>query len=353
MPPPLRPLLSRAAVLLAAVVASAPSAAAQPAEPSGASAKAEGRFIRALTAQALDDDATALRLLDEILTEHPAAPTVLLLRAELAPTPADAVYFARRAADAAPARADVWLGLGRALGAAGQAAQAAQALDTAGRLAPDDLDVLLAAAALAADQDDARREQDALARLVRIGDTVAARLRLSALAEDAGDRDRALAQARAAARLAPSEPAVRRRLAELERPASPEPAAAPTAAASATATPADGAALFAAGHYAQAADALLAELDRDPRAPDGWALVLQALARTADPRAGATADDALLLFSSVPSVVVGAAEAYAAAGRADDARRTAQRALGALDRLGDAAPDAGALRARLDVLLSR
>ena len=110
---------------------------------------------------------------------------------------------------------------------------------------------------------------------------------------------------------------------------------------------------MAAGRYAEAAEALLAEVDADPRRVDAWALALQALARTADPRAGATADDALLLFSSSLPVVTAAAEAYAAAGRADDARQTAQRGLSLLDVVGDSVPDTAALRTRLDAVLSR
>ncbi len=354
-PPPPAPRLLAAALL--AVWAGGASAQASDA----AQAKAEGRFVRALTAQALGDGPAAADVLDEILAATPGDPTVLLLRAEVAATPADAVYYARRSADAAPGRADVWLGLARSLRGAGQPAAAADALGTAQRLAPDDVDVLLAVVELAAEQRDDARERDALQRLVQIGDTAGARLRLSALAQAAGDLDQALGHARAAARLAPSDPAVGRRLAELERPATGTPvAAAPTPAPPPSTDPpapaasgTDGAALFAAGQYAQAADALLAELDDDPRRVGTWALALQALARTADPRAGATADDALLLFSSVPAVVVGAAEAYAAAGRDGDARDTAQRGLDALDRLGDAVPDAPALRARLDALLSR
>ena len=359
MPHALSPASPLRVAALLAVWLVAASATAQ--TDAASRAKAEGRFVRALTAQALGDESAAAGVLDEVLATAPDDPTVLLLRAEVASTPADAVYYARQSADAAPDRADVWLGLARALREAGQPAGAADALDTAQRLAPDDLDVLLAVAELAAEQRDGARERDALERLVRIGDSVGARLRLSALAEAAGDLDQALDHARAAARLAPSDPTVRRRLAQLERPAtdpavadapadaSPPPSDAPAPAASRT----GGAALFAAGRYAEAADALLAELDEDPRRVDAWALVLQALARTADPRAGATADDALLLFASVPAVVVGAAEAYQAAGRDADARDTAQRGLDALDWLGDAVPDASALRARLDALLSR
>lgn len=165
---------------------------------------------------------------------------------------------------------------------------------------------------------------------------------MSTLAERRGDLDDALAQAQAAAHLAPSETAVQRRLADLRR----DTAAPPSGDAS------DGPSLFTAGRFADAADALLAEIGADPRQVDRWALALQALAQTADARAGATADDALLLFPSVPSVLVGAAEAFVAAGRTEDARDAARRATEALDLLGDDLPDAPALRARLDALPS-
>ena len=327
-------------------------AAAQP----GTDARLAGRFVRALTAVAVEDYETARTTLDEILETAPDDGAVLAVRAEVAGRlgdAADAVYFARRATDAAPDEPAGWLGLAAALREAGQPDEAAGALDRALALAPTDLDALTAAADLAAERGDAEAEREALGALVRVGDTVAARLRLSALAERAGDRDEALAQARAAARLAPSETAVARRLVELSdatRPSSPTPTA-PTTSASG---PADGgAALFEAGRYAEAADALLAEIDADPRQLELWALALQALAQTADPRAGSTADDALLLFSSAPAVVTAAAEAYAAAGRLDDARDAARQGLGALDLVGDTLPDAAALRARLDAVLSR
>ena len=322
------------------------SVAAQAQVPPGEAARRQGQFVRALTLLEADADSAAAQALDAVLEAEPDDPTVLAVRADAAARLGDAagaVYFAQRAADAAPGRADAHLGLARALRLAGRLDRAAQALATARRLAPADLDVLLATVDVATEQNDLVTERDALGALVRIGDTVGARLRLSVLAERAGDRADAVAQAEAAGRLAPSEPAVARRLAEVA--AQPE-RAAPGAAAS-------GAALFERGRFAEAADALLAEIDADPRAVATWALALQALALTSDARAGATADDALLLFGSVPSVLAGAAEAYGAAGRTDDARATARRGLDALALLGDAVPDAPALRLRLDAVLSR
>ena len=69
-------------------------------------AEAEGRFVRALTAVAIEDFETARRSLDAVLEAAPGDVTVLTLRAEVATAmdaPADAVFFARRATEAAPA----------------------------------------------------------------------------------------------------------------------------------------------------------------------------------------------------------------------------------------------------------
>lgn len=306
---------------------------------SGVDARLEGRFVRALTAVAVEDFETARETLDQILEAAPDDASVLAVRAEVAGglgATADAVYYARRATEAAPDDAAAWLALASALADAGQLPDAAAAADRAVALDPQSLDALTAAAEIAARTGDAAAERDALAALVGVGDTPAARLRLSTLAERAGDRAEALAQAQAAARLAPAEPAVARRLADLRGEARPAPPA--------SAPESDG---------TDDVDALLAQVDADPRRVDLWARALDALAASADPRAGATADDALLLFPSVPAVLASAAEAYAAAGRADDARTTAQRGLDALALLGDDLPDAGALRLRLDAVLSR
>ncbi|PAP77617.1 tetratricopeptide repeat protein [Rubrivirga marina] len=306
---------------------------------SGVDARLEGRFVRALTAVAIEDYETARETLDQILETTPGDASVLAVRAEVATglgATADAVYYARRATEAAPDDAAAWLAFSAALLDAGQLREAADAAGRAVTIDPHDLDALTSAAEIAARLGDPAAERDALTTLVRVGDTAAARLRLSTLAERAGDRDEALAQARAAARLAPTEPAVARRLSDLQGTDRPAP-------------PASGAE---AGE-ADDVDALLALIDADPRRVDLWAQALDALAASADPRAGATADDALLLFPSVPAVLAAAAEAYAAAGRADDARATAQRGLAALDLLGDDLPDADALRLRLDAVLSR
>lgn len=107
-------------------------------------------------------------------------------------------------------------------------------------------------------------------------------------------------------------------------------------------------AAYRAGRYSEAAEALLTVVDEDPRQMTAWTLVLDALARTSDPRTSDTADLALLLYPTVPSILIPAAEAYRAAGRSDDARTAAESALRALD----AGPDDAALRQRADALLS-
>lgn len=332
---------SPSAVLLALTLASGAHAQAGDDAPARR-AYAEGQFIQALTAHYLGNDSTAVRLLDDVLDLRPQDPAVLDARADVALThegPAAALYFAQQAAEYAPDVAAVHVRLAEVLREAGQPAEAVRALEAARQLAPHDLDVLVPLAGAYAETGQTEQERGALEALVRLGDTVGARLRLAALYEAAGDRTRALEAAQAAARLAPTDPTVQRRLAELS--GEPAPASAPPPA------PTSGADLFAAGQYAEAADVLLDALADDPRDLRAWALALDALARSADPRAGATADDALLLFPSVPAVLAPAAEAYAAAGRTSDAKAAAQRGLDTLDALGDDVPGADALRARL------
>ncbi|MEM0962892.1 MAG: tetratricopeptide repeat protein [Bacteroidota bacterium] len=330
--------------LLAIIVwASSVGAAAHAQSASREAASLQGQFVRAMTARALGDDSTAVGALDLILRQRPDDPAVLALRAEVAldtGSPADAVFFADRAVSVAPDQPDVWRVLASAYQASGQVTEATAAFDRARQLAPDDLDTLLALLDLATSQADEQTEREVLQELVRIGDTVAARLRLSVLAERAGDADDALAQAEAAALLAPAEPAVRRRLDDLGETGSTTPVAS-----------ASGTELFEAGRYAEAADALLVTVEDNPRDLEAWDLALRSLAETADPRAAQVADDALLLFGSVPSILASAAEAYASIGRSDDARSAAQRGLDALDLIGDDAVGAGALRQRLEAVL--
>lgn len=313
------------ALSLACLVAA--SVAAQ--TPEGAAASAQGRFIRALTALALEDDSAAVRATDRILEGAPDDPVVLTLRADIARRlgdATDAVFYAERATDAAPDDLQAHLTLAAAYRGAGRLRDAGHALEDARSLAPDDLDVLVATVELAAEQRDATGERRALLDLVRVGDTVGARLRLSALAQAADDLEDARAQALAAQRLAPSEPAVARRLADLDA------TSRPTASSDET------------------IDDLIERVDANPRQVEAWARLLQALAQAGDGRAASTADDALFLFGSVPSVLVGAAEAFASAGRTADALDASGRALEAITLLGDALEDADALRARLEAL---
>ncbi len=336
------------ALLPALLLLAAPLAAQPGGDAAARRAYAEGRFVAALTAHGLGDDSTAARLLDEVLDLRPDDPAVLDARAEVAldhDGPAAALFFAQRAAELASDRPEVHVRLAEALRQAGRPDDAARVLETALDLDAESVDVLVLLADLYAETGQTERERETLEALLRVGDTVAARLRLSALYEAAGDRDRARTSAQAAARLSPTEPAVRRRLVELADEAAPEPPPTPT-------TGASGDDLYAAGRYAEAADALLDRLADDPRDLDAWTLALDALARTADPRAGATADDALLLFPTTPSILAPAAEAYAAAGRAADAEATARRGLTALDALGPDAADADALRARFQRVLT-
>lgn len=167
--------------------------------------------------------------------------------------------------------------------------------------------------------------------------------RLADAYEASGDATQAQLARDAARRLAPeTDPP------STESPVGPvaSPPAAPGARTPDTDLP--GMAAYRAGRYAEAAEALLDVVDRDPRQIEAWPLVLDALARTSDSRAGDTADLALLLYPTVPSVLVPAAEVFRAAGRMDDAHDAAHAALRALD----AGPDDLSLRQRADALLS-
>ena len=331
--PPPRPALVAVLCVALGLVGSAP-AAAQAGDAAERRAYVEGRFVRALTLHAVGDEGAAAAALDEVLELRPDAAAVYDARADVALArgeTTDALFYAERAAALAPASGHVRLRLAQAYARAGRPAEAAAAAEAARDLSPGDPAVWGTLAdlydALGRDAD----ERAALAAWTRLRDTPEARLRLSALAEAAGDPDEAREQARAARRLAPSDPPVLRRLAALDRPAPPR----PNAGAGADRRP----------ESPGGVGALLALVEADPRRLDVWAQVLEALAASADPRAGAVADDALLLFPAVPSVAAPAAEAYLAAGRPADARRAAERALATLGD-GDAA-----VRARLDAVL--
>ncbi|MEO0559528.1 MAG: hypothetical protein AAF170_15235 [Bacteroidota bacterium] len=158
--------------------------------------------------------------------------------------------------------------------------------------------------------------------------------------EASGDASRAQEVRERAQRLDPQE----RQATAPSRPRNPSPAR--PADASDTELPGEEA--YRAGRYAEAAETLLAVIDANPRQMRAWALALDALARTSDSRAGDTADLALLLFPTVPSILVPASEALSAAGRTSDAREAATSALRALD----ANDDDPALRQRAESVLS-
>ena len=335
----LRSVGLQSAGLLALLVTGAGAAAQPGGDAAERRAYVEGRFVRALTFHAVGDEGAAAAALDEVLELRPDDPAAYDARAEVALArgeTTDALFYAERAVALAPDAAPLRLGLARALAGAGRPRDAVGAAEAARDLAPDDPAVWEALAGLYARTDQPEAEREALTAWTRLDDTAPARLRLSSLYEADGDGAAARDQALAARRLAPGDPAVLRRLATLDRPA--------PAAQAPAAPPRPDAATNAEGGV----DALLAVVEADPRRLDVWARALQALAASADPRAGAVADDALLLFPAVPAVAAPAAEAYLAAGRSADARRAAERALAAL---GDA-PDADALRARLDRVLA-
>lgn len=171
-------------------------------------------------------------------------------------------------------------------------------------------------------------------------DDAAIQLRLAEIYDASGDAARAQQARETAQRLDPT----------AAQPAPPS----PRSASPARQDPADndtevpGVAAYRAGRFAEAADALLAVVDDNPRQLEAWPMLLDALARTADSRAGDTADLALLLFPTLPTILVPAAEALHAIGRTEDAQEAVRSALRALD----SGTDDPALRQRADALLS-
>lgn len=330
----------RLPLLLLAVAASAPASGQAGAPPAEASqATAEGRLIRALTEHHLGNDSAAVRHLDAVLALRPGDGAALDALAEAYTAlgrPTDALYHAGLAAAASPDEPAVHARLGALLVAAGQPDAALARYETARRLSPTDAATLLALADLHAAAGRGPAEREALEALVAVGETSGAWLRLATLYAAAREDELELAALRAAVRLAPGDPTARARLRAFVLDRIDAPPSTPVA------LPPAGAA---------SADEALAVVAADPRRLDAWAAALDALARTADPRAGDTADEATLLFPTVPSVLAPAADAYLAAGRPSDAARAARSGLTALGALPSGDPIAAALRARFDRVL--
>jgi|GEM_PF-4552394 len=343
MPRPPRPVCFAALAVLVAGAAQAQRAAP---DASARRAEAEGRLIRGMTELAMGNDSAAVRQFTIALRAAPGDAAVLDALAEAHASERDwpsALDAAERAAAAAPAEASVHLRLGQIRAAAGVPG-ATDALVAARRLAPNRPDVLAALADRYADEGRAEDEREVLEALVRVGDTPAARRRLAELYADAGDTPRAVAMLDAAIRLAPGEPALRARRAALagDTPSSPRGGVPRSGTEGVRSTDSDDLPRDA------SLDALFARTAADPGDLAAWARLLDALLAAGDPRGTAAADDARLFFPASPAVLAPAAEIYAAAGRADDARASARAGLDALDALGaDAPPDARALRDRL------
>ena len=389
----LAPLL---AVLLAPLAAAQPTGERPPSTP----AAVEGAFVEALGAAYDGDHETALRRLEQLLAARPDDPAILDAMAEsyaATDRDAEALYHAELAAQAAPEEPVVLLRLGRLQREAGQTQAAAATLARAAPLVPRDPTPLADLADLYADLGQREQERDALERLVRLGDTPAARLRLAALA--GGDARAEIPHLERASALAPSESAITlaladayRRAGQTERAqallaqrmggatsrpqrtpadrlqrardlfaaADEDPALLADAREAVTAvlreTPGDAAALALAGYitlaqgdYVDAADHLVTALDLDPQDLVAWPAALVALARAQDVRAERLADDALLLLAGQPGVDAAVAEALLSVGREAEALAVAD---GALARDGSA-PDLHALRAMALAALDR
>lgn len=229
--------------------------------------------------------------------ETSAARLRLAALAETAGAPAEAARHLAVAAALDPGEPAVWRRLAEARAAAGDAAGAADAAARADRLDP--AAVLGPPPALSDDASLDGLSADAL--LARL---TAALNRADGTPPDPAALAEALALADRALDATPQRPDV---------------------------LAAAGEAAALAGDDAAAADRLVAAVRADPRQLGAWELGLTVLARSADARAGEHADEAMLLFGSVPRIVGAAALAYAAAGRGADAREAAQRALDRLD----------------------
>ena len=378
-----------------ALLLATPAALAQTPQQDAAEA---GRFVAALSALHAGDADAAAETLESLLETRPSDPAVLDALAETYGAlgrPDDARYHAELAA-AATDRPAPRLRLAALQAEAGDLEAAAASYAAATATPTADPAPLVALAELYARLGRPAEERRTLETLLSYGETTAARLRLAALAEAAGEPAEAARHLAVAAALDPGEPSVWRRLAEARAAAGDaagaadaqaradrlDPAAAlaappaddgdldalgadallarlTTALNRADGTPPDAGALAEAlalsdrlldvaprrpdvlaatgeaaalaGDDAAAADRLVDAVRADPRQLGAWELSLTVLARSGDARAGEHADEATLLFGSVPRIVGAAALAYAAAGRDADARDAALRALDRLD----------------------
>ena len=213
--------MTRPALLLVLGLAASPAFAQRPSATERATeervARAQSTFVSALAMQWAGDHSGAIRIFEELLDEDASRAAVHDALAEsyvALERYSEALLAAEDAARLAPDDPDVLARLAEEQRRSGALADAARTLEAAALARPGDPSLLSALAERYADLDQHDRAAQALERLIRIGDTPAARLRLAAYARDAGDLDLALGHLRRAAQLAPDEAAITVTLAE-------------------------------------------------------------------------------------------------------------------------------------------
>ncbi|MEM1055929.1 MAG: tetratricopeptide repeat protein [Bacteroidota bacterium] len=180
-------------------------------------AEAQAAFVEALAMQWSGDHEDAISAFDRILKDDPTRAAVYDALAEshaaLGQYP-EALLAAEDAGRLAPDDPDVLARLGAEQRRAGQQEAAAATLERALRSVPTSADLLATLADLYTELGRDAEAVRTLERLVRIGDTPAARLRLAAYARQSGDVTAAIRHLKRAARLAPGESAIAVALAE-------------------------------------------------------------------------------------------------------------------------------------------
>ena len=198
-------------------LALAPEAAAQPTQPGAAAAETAGAFVEAIAKQWRGDHEEALQALERVLVAAPEDAAVFDALAEshaaLGQAP-EALLAAEEAARRAPAEPSFLRRLASARLATDDASGAAEALERVVALRPAAVGALATLVEVYADLGRDAEAVRTLARLVEVGETPAARVRLAAYARASGDAPEAARHLARAAALAPDEPAIARALAD-------------------------------------------------------------------------------------------------------------------------------------------
>lgn len=323
--------------------------------------EAEQLFVRGMTRAYIGDYDGAVELYERALGLAPDDPAVLAALAEAHEARGDlttALFFASRAVERAPNEPSGYRLLAGLQLASGDTNAALATYERLVAAQPDDVGALTALARI---QQQSGRLSEALATyervLDRLGEHAAIRMRMLSIYEHLGDDDGALRSLEALVELDPANEVLRNQLAARYRaggdadradelapdlvskpePANPSPAG-------------DADALFAAGDWPAAADALARTLDADPLDPPAWTRLALAHLYAGNPTSALdVADEALLLFPGQYDLALAAALARTEDGNTADARRAFAGALVILD---DERPDDGAERAFLQAHLA-